>query len=1335
MSDPSRPRTALPVRYSTSSRNPSASASSSLEPTSISAEEPPLADGGDPRTPSGNHSPTPGAVPVVALGVHRATGAGSVGRRRARRSGGFLLDSAVGSDGNGHVAPHVQKPRLADKGKGRADVREYGFPQTPLTHRRHHSAQHVSVQGSPLATHVTNAASAGPGDAQAGLVPAAAASAPMEKSKSQGAPPPWRPVEDIPPRPPPLDADPAQIVNLALSLNESRRSANLSRRLSGNANGQRRLSGATPVRGTGAGGSLKQQMREHRRTSRNLSPSTDDATPRPHGNIGAARASIASPRYRSEPAGNLPELLGGVSADQSVEAREINYSFSAATLARAEKARKAIELSTQYKRLLLHLPPLKPSDEPTSNPSSSPIAQAFTKPLSRTTSARTDSLDIGRAYDPLQVIRNRKARAREKKVIDPEKDGWGDISKVKAWVDQVEADSTNPSFYGPYRVVLPPFTSSGGDAASQPDSPGAGLQRGAGEAKQKRPRNDWTIGPAECLADAYWLEQDDHKKLVEDHDLRKIYPPDFNLDGVTPRRSVDDEAPEVGGRLEHKASDLRNGTAIGQVTPDGDIGSLRGRRRQKQLEKDHPPLETDGVSQPPKHGWHRGRDQARSGSRGNPREGLPQGETGHQKSLKTGVGNGNAALPAQTMIEILRKEESRQRSIDRGDATSTVLGGKTGNERGPAPSQVAAGPTAAQSPEKPARARSISVRRNGDENRARHGASASQDQEWQPRTSLDGLDETAPNSPEVHPSTLFLRVTRGFVPSLALDLSPPRSRQVSPSPGGVTHARSGTSFSRTDRGRERDRLSDDDLDTRKKHHRGRRHSADVKRPRSSLGSTRELSPVKKLLARRTTEGEVEVVEDEAMDGTYRRGEKDNKDPESSRLRSFFRGGRIDKIVRTEVSKVGDRIMKKESQPDSQPDVAASSVSVNAPSDSSDQEDGVRSLKKPPNNRSKGSAVDTSAWPTEWKTTSQSTQSTRDPADDRRLWDLGRGKGNKTSPTADPPPRPHAHKGAHWSSRFAQLAPSKIDVAKVSADQSPALSRTPSYESAASRAGSRQGGYVLGGIPGASPTLALEGVRDADSRLNAALGIPGRIGKKPLLPVTGLLAYDSLAKRKPSDRGKKGGQRHWSISDRALSTSRTPTAMDQELKRVRALLISSGVKAQAIIRRSQEVKPLPPTLYNHTTERPTPSTELSRHHVLAARLQMQEIDRRTDAFLMAARGYTDGTVTRLEAYLDEHKERVSQVSQQARDFADGADELNRELTATCWPALRQLGRRLDSVMRRRGRRMRRIKRWGYVLLEWALLGAMWWVWVIFIISKMFRGILTGVVRGVRWFFWM
>jgi hypothetical protein len=258
-----------------------------------------------------------------------------------------------------------------------------------------------------------------------------------------------------------------------------------------------------------------------------------------------------------------------------------------------------------------------------------------------------------------------------------------------------------------------------------------------------------------------------------------------------------------------------------------------------------------------------------------------------------------------------------------------------------------------------------------------------------------------------------------------------------------------------------------------------------------------------------------------------------------------------------------------------------------------------------------------------------------------------------------------------------------------------------------------------------------GVYGADARLNAILGIPGR--KADTLPVTGLSALETSNNHRPSLEGK----RHWSISDRGVSVHRGPMTK-REIARVKALLLSSGIKAKEISRRAAEVKDL-----HSTDEKPyadiaplaqqkVAPVPKSQQHILAARILADDIQLSSRMWQASADNFTGVTIQNLLDRVDTLQGRlVDNLTPMTRKAADEADEVSKDLVTSQTLKVKRITDTMDRMMRQRRRRFRWLRRGGWVLVEWALVGVMWMVWFVVVFVRIFMGIGRGVVGVGRW----
>jgi hypothetical protein len=94
-----------------------------------------------------------------------------------------------------------------------------------------------------------------------------------------------------------------------------------------------------------------------------------------------------------------------------------------------------------------------------------------------------------------------------------------------------------------------------------------------------------------------------------------------------------------------------------------------------------------------------------------------------------------------------------------------------------------------------------------------------------------------------------------------------------------------------------------------------------------------------------------------------------------------------------------------------------------------------------------------------------------------------------------------------------------------------------------------------------------------------------------------------------------------------------------------------------------------------------------------------------------------------------------LNARVRIAAEEAENLSMQLNTTSTLAVKQLSDTLDHGLRKRHRRLRWLRRTGFVMLEWALIGLLWWVWLIVVAFKLLRKLFHGLASGVRWILWL
>lgn len=1023
-----------------------------------------------------------------------------------------------------------------------------------------------------------------------------------------------------------LDVESAQIVNMALDLSAARRLAS-----------RRNVSQPTPPRlvplpDNAHGGSLRYHLQQQRKISRTVSPKPD-RSPR----VGIGR--VFTPLQ--------PAFDPGTS---------YRYHCSTSTLARAQKAKEYLELMAQYRRVLELVLPLEP--ERTARPwtATPPVTPNGSGTVSRTTTNESEA-KIGRPYNPLQYIRNRRVRALERRTIDGEEQGFADVMKVSEWVDDVAKWVATGQARQPGNPSLPPFTSA--QAAELQASPPPANARAAAATKPKRPRVDWVIDPADMLADVHWLELDDNKRLVEDRHWRRVFP-----QGPEPPRPISrDEAPRLRTPGSAKVS-LEALTPGEKATPDQPpkhehehvLVAARDRAQQKfrALKGSHH-RHTSSFTNRDLLRLHRGSASESSDT-----------DSDRRRRAKSGI-------PPNTVRSVLEKQMEEMIAREQREAELHPLYDHEAKRMKFAPMTPERDPSASGHHRADSRAELSEAETKGlglrphpplPRSPPSHMGRASLEVPTSRRFSVDD-DTSQPNSPNLRPTPDV-----GLVPALGMDLSPMSSRAGSPHRNPLTKVKS--IF------RERSKERNPDV-----HHLGEDGVTTLSPQDPWAGAPETAGSGVSSPQRRPSRSPI---------GERILGHRSHKSLSSAKLRgedggisfrSLLRGPRIDTVLRSGVSKVSDMIWRKDGDD-------SSSTS------SDDSEAESRGRSRGPRHKRSRSAHDANTL--------------LDPSV------INNYESSSQSQLQHPSVRPISRR----SSRFDLLKPPRIDVQNASPSTSP-------------------------------PPVQVRNQGPVETDTESQVG-PGDTRASSIRLDTALA---------PPHRSTIPANRQWSIPDRS-TTSGSTVVSKREIARLRALLLSAGIHAIEIDRRAKARKLLPsPTIAptTTTTTDPAPSltwTEIAQlapdgtttHRLLTTPLSQTEaypIAARTLAasiqsstshlHALSARFLADTAPALLHRVESLRTQVAHDLTDLAQSAIDAADEANHDLVVGQRLKVKSVLDAMDKMLRRRRRRFRWIRRVGWLVVEWVLVGCMWYVWFLVMIARVGLGVGKGVVRGVRWLLWL
>jgi hypothetical protein len=1145
-------------------------------------------------------------------------------RQRVRRSGGFLLDSSFPT--SPRKSHHQHQAHADDKGKRSSrhlDVSNIDGQQDDGKRRRHSSISPTSAQerhrdresAASDATYVDPATTQIQGNDALYV----------GRTRNNARNTPDRHARPTTPQPPAID--PNQLVHMALNLSESRRRnisagpllAAQSRAVSGT---QREGSFSN----NGAGSSLRQYLNEQRRVSRNMSPVGGKGSPSRHMSTSMQRSgSMAFPSSQS-------------------------FNPSAATMARRDKARNYIELRIEYLRLLEHLPPLKlDANAPgnfivsSNNMPGSPHAQ-----LTRVPSYAGKQYDLGRPYNPLQYIRNRRSRARERRALAHTPHEFADIHEVRDWVDVVEQSASRSGYRRDDGVALPKL---------HDDHPNLEPN------KPPRPHKGWIFSPEELLADAYWLEQGDNKTIIENRHGRKIFPPKElpKPDLLQPRASKE-------------YSDKRRRSWIEGVTAgdpqsggESERGSERGRKRRLL-----PAFRSDS----PKLGKH-----SRRGSR--LRAHLDSDSSDSEDGSDTRrprivVDEEHNTGPLALQLEIMLKRQANEAQ----EKSPAIISPDTPNKWGRHHMD--------ESEDRIARD-SLDVPRIGNgytsmdhpghfkmPPRVRTSATLTLDDDIEPRSSFEDLDTTAPNTP-LHQKRF---------PHIGSNLSPPPSRDSS-----VTRksrrSRLNPFHSHENSG-DHEHNQQLDVDSTGLDKKGRsRQTSEEKQESNHVGHAFMAAPsaVKSLLTHRKNESTSSLP---SPDKIRRR---DTQEPHSAVTR-FFQG------VKHEGSKVGGFVFRRDRPDDDDTDTMSDSHTAEYGTDTS-----VKGTKshRPTLSRS-GTATTMDATTPKQESRYHLNLPTFKPAHEAQIDENG------SFLSTDHISRQNRERKNSRSPRFDRLAPPRMDLER---------------------------------LPTVGSQVTLDASRShSQDRMNKVLARPGGVGQGGLF-ATGLRdARDSDNRNRSGSRPTLDGRRHWSIADDDGHTLRRKTNLEMvtqaDIARVRALFLCSGVKAKEIDRRAK-AKRSPPADFliraAKTANRELLPVARKEEHVLAARILMRELESSTKSLSASTQHFRNRTIKDLTERISDLRRKVdSDLMPRIFEGGDTAVRITSEISGQGPLQVKQITDDIDRMLRARRRRMRWLRGFGWMLVEWALVAFMWWLWLVVVLVgsvKRVFGFGWGVVRWLLW----
>ena len=1135
-----------------------------------------------------------------------------------------------------------------------------------------------------------------------------------------------------------LGSDSARIINLALNLNEARRRSNTYDRLapSNLGDNRRSVSGLSPAmeqsspqwkgpripvaEESGRQASLGGRRGQGRSSTRtNASPHVSNSM------VHADDRALA--RGPSDPTARKVFSFG--------DEHDFEFHFSKATLTRAESARTQFELAAEYRRLIQFLQPISLVHE---SPHGKSSLTSISSTSSRVVPRSSERISLARPYNPLQALRDRKIRRRKRQPLDPAPEAWSDLEVVKVWVDQVEDEVKNSMSLGSNGVHVPPFPPSTLDTAALEEISPSVVPAMGHIMSGWQGREPWFIPPEELLADAYWLEQSNHKTLVEDQERVRIRGATHNLSSTARRakRKTHPEEQRTDSKVNHNSgvkawrershgsrsapgsTDLRDDHRKRHGLHKSLDAQTRGFGDTKNFDMNHSTrsntFESTSSPEPP----------------GKSEDTMEKWELYHGEGHAKDVANIDDVRLKKQMLTLLTKGAEGERLVDRATPAEklpdipTLLNGKRSGDTvrssrsNPQDGQQTS-PSTTRSPKiNPSQSKASSATQVSSLSVNPGSVTSSADASITPIKQTFGLDNPRVSSESA----------RAFVPSIAMSLSPPVSRRASPTRNRTANIKTTAASKSAGSILEQQDIEASDFAIDGGLGELRKRKTDP----GPSGHTVQDSKLNDLARDHLTSSDHRHHDNGQPVAAHSDGRTTSQlRPGGSRIRGVLKSIRVDGL-RKEVYKLGHLMWKREesgnaprvsSPPSSRRPSTSSASGVLRPDEHDTQ--GEASVNVGVEDLDEGlSRATTNSEFSRYRSGFLPTfVSANAGMGSLRNFRLGPGEDRAAAQSSS---RGQSRLGRHDASQ---------SVGSVSDFASPRMSRITTRDSNFSYGDSRRssiGRVERSRSPAENGSRALQPTKGRLGLISSApVSTDTRISR---FPVTGLTNLEESGQQR--QRGSVALVEWQQIEASKESQVSLARPTRQELARARALFFSSGVKAQEIVRRAQEEEKIPRSLLQNVETLQPPVAPRKKQHLIAAQFLMKAIDQTTRGFERSADEFSNSRLPDLMNQTSALREHVSSdLITRVRALHDDADAFSTEITTTHTLAIKQVNDNIELAMRRRRRRLRWLRRGGYVLLEWLLLGLMWWVWLVFVLVRLVRGSIRAVFMAIRWGLWL
>lgn len=1006
----------------------------------------------------------------------------------------------------------------------------------------------------------------------------------------------------------------------------------------------------------------------------------------------------SSKNYSSSPAGlnhfqdrdtSTPSKSSAAHSSLVVTEEQPQFTFSPATLARAERAKVFFELANEHRRLLQHLPPLRHSN----------------------LEGNEHHAPLGRAYNPIQYLRNRESRGSQRVDLSASSAGWEDLNVVQGWVDTVEREASQDGYVEGDVAHLPQWASGTGESTNPHSTAYRDRQNYGGTTgpRLEQSQSFWSISPSSLLADAYWLEQSDNKTMIR---TRNGHYPFKQFRRPGRRRAGTATSTRTRTTKHTLDSEDHTGTTVSPSTANFTDSSV-------EMDKDDR-RELDNIGLSPQHRsrttrvkrhlFGKSKENAQredGGSAGENEMGSIEGFPTRRGPKNTNIGPLERHM--KLMIEKERQSHPSDPDLPQSRHSAKDPEGRRGGVSEQSPTQYRSNLDA----------KFTNVRNTFEF--PYHDCKRDFSNET-PRISVEDHDGRQP--------------TGTFIAQVNGQVKPPSRKPIDHGEQveaeRVVNRASRLGFLRRHRQSE-SRTAEQDF----AHH----TRNDQRKRRKSYTYVNNSDSEEQ-----TTSPDITSVSYASSESLAKESNWDRRSPKKSHpnTRHFFKPGRIGDVLghdRTEAGKFDPTWNNRRYE---QPSRLSRETFL---SDTDGTGQGARGHRKhksselavPQVSRRHRRSVSTGA---EGRIGHQQYHMKNLPS----FVSSGispQKQGRHLSPYGDHVSRQQEQRRLqHKRSRHSDLAPPSINTSDVSPTaSSPELSRA-NTEGTSMTAPPRSGAHNHGFVSGDESVSGSEQLtRSASRRLNAVLSVPGTLGKGGL-PMTALSNLDAANDAVRRLNIPQGNPTASSDKPVALRSQQAAFVGKGSISYVRSMLLASSIKAQYIVQRAnaprETMQAYLVNAYRTAGRDLATAGTVSRQQefAVAAQLLSDHLKSTMSAFDASALRFRNETCHGLNARIDDLRDLVgNHLSHQVHDEGDRADSFVAQLTTTHTLSIKQVNDSVDLMMRKRRQRLRYLRRTGFTLLEYLLVGLMWFIWAFVSVLGLLKRSVGFLVSSVRWLLWL